>query len=60
VVLLETRASQKSLVSIVAYGDREDFFAVFAPFALLKARQKAQKLQKEKHAEALPLHECDF
>ncbi len=31
---------------MVACGDREDFFAVSAPFAFPKGRQKAQKLQK--------------
>jgi hypothetical protein len=45
---------------MVVAGDREDFLQFFALFALPAARQKAQKTAKEKHAEAEPLHECDF
>jgi len=39
---------------MVAFGDREDFFAVFAQGAFPQEMHPAQTLQKKIQAEALP------
>jgi hypothetical protein len=54
-----TRAPQKSLVIMVACGDRE-VFCNFCAFCLAEGKAKGTEIAEEKHAEALPLHECDF